>query len=211
MNTMNVLVEKNRTNMTRLLIVIFFCIALFDSSCNLKQKREKAIPEGSLWDCGEYAGAISNVDFALDSLGCTIDNEQIFSTPQIAELDSIIQKFEKETPNQIAIVTIDSSIATKEKFDSLIFTIDSLRDDNNSRGFPYETVIVISKSLKKVRISNCHLSTKLPADETKKIIDKFMLPKFDQGNYFDGTKNGLMALVQKIPLPLPIVFTRDIH
>jgi uncharacterized protein len=208
---MNVLVEKNKNNMTRLLMILFFCMALFGSACKLKQKREKEIPDGSLWDVGEYAESIFKNNFAIHSLGCTIDNEHIFTTSQILELDSMIHKFEKETTNQIAIVTIDSSIATKEKFDSLIFTIDSLRYDYSSKSFPYETVIAISKALKRVRISNCNLSTKLEADETNKIIDDFMLPQFEQGNYFEGTKNGLLALIQKIPTPRRIVFTRDVR
>ncbi len=206
---MNVLVEKNRNYMTRQFILLFFCMSLFNSACKQKHKSEKSIPESSLWDVGEYDGSISKHDFAIHSLGSTSDNEHIFSTVQISELDSIIHKFEKETTNQIAIVTLDSSVTTKEKFDSLVFTIDSLRYDNSSRSFPYETVVAIRKALKKVRISNSHLSTKLPADDTKKIIDDFMLPKFEQGNYFDGTKNGLMALVQKNPLPRRIVFTKE--
>jgi uncharacterized protein len=208
---MNVLVGKNKINMTRQLIIIFFCMTLFGSSCKLKQKRENAIPEGSLWDVGEYAESIFKNNFAIHSLGCTSDNEHIFSTDQITILDSIIHKFEKETTNQIAIVTIDSSVATKEKFDSLIFTIDSLRYDS-VESFPYETVIAISKKLKKIKISNfTNLGPYLPDTETKKIIDDFIFPQFEKENYFEGTKNGLLALIQKTPPPQRIVFTRDVR
>ncbi len=192
--------------MTRQLIILFFCIALFGSSCKLKQKREKEIPKGSLWDVGEYAESIFKNNFAIHSLGCTSDNEHIFTTDQISILDSILHKFEKETTNQIAIVTIDSSVTTKEKFDSLIFTIDSLRW-TSVESFPYETVIAVSKKLQKIKISDCaNLGPYLTDSETKKIIDDFIFPQFEQENYFEGTKNGLLALIQKTPPPRRFVF-----
>jgi uncharacterized protein len=34
--------------------------------------------------------------------------------------------------------------------------------------------------------------------ETKKIIDDIILPEFKKGNYFEGTKGGLLALMEKV-------------
>jgi uncharacterized membrane protein YgcG len=60
-------------------------------------------------------------------------------------------------------------------------------------------LIGISTGLRKIRINNGYgIETKLTDTETKKIINDFILPEFEKGNYFEGTKNGLLALMQKV-------------
>ena len=233
--------------MTRLLIILFFCTALFDISHGQKPKGKKSkeititkpvdskenpfkdttflnqlakvygdsvltivdsllkdtvflksIGDTSIFGYGEFASSQYKVHFPVRALGWTSDYEHIFSTDQISELDSIISLFEKETTNEIAIVTIDSSWTTKEKFDSLILTI-----ANNwgvgKKGINNGIVIGISTGLRKIRINNGYgIETKLTDAETKKIIDDIILPEFKKGNYFDGTKSGLLALMQKV-------------
>jgi hypothetical protein len=63
------------------------------------------------------------IPFIIKPLGWTSDYENVFSKEQISELDSMISDFEKQTENEIVIVTIDSSWTTEEKFDSLILSI----------------------------------------------------------------------------------------
>jgi uncharacterized membrane protein YgcG len=55
------------------------------------------------------------------------------------------------------------------------------------------------KGLRKIRINNGFgIETKLTDTDTKKIMDDIILPEFKKGNYFEGTKNGVLALMQKI-------------
>jgi uncharacterized protein len=157
-----------------------------------------SIGRNSLWDCGEFVSSAYKIHFPIKSLGSTSDYEHIFTSDQISELDSIISKFEKETTNEIAIVTIDSSWTTKERFDSLVLTI--ANDWGvGKKGINNGLVIGISTGLRKIRISNGYgIEAKLTDAETKKIIDDIILPEFKKGNYFIGTKNGLLALMLKV-------------
>ncbi len=233
--------------MTRLLIISFFCIALFDTSYGQKSKGKKSketvitktvdsnhnplqdtaflnqlakvygdsiltivdsllkdtaflksIGDTSVFGYGEFASSQYKVQLPIKPLGWISDYEHIFSDSQISELDSIISDFEKETANEIAIVTIESSWTTKEIFDSLTLAIANnwgigKKDKNNG------ILIGISTGLRKIRINNGYgIEAKLTDAETKKIIDDIILPEFKKGNYFEGTKNGILALMQKV-------------
>lgn len=232
--------------MPRLLIILFFCTALFDTSYGQKPKEKKSkatvitktveskenplqdtsflnefakvygdsvltivdsllqdtaflksIGDTSIFGYGEFASSKYKVQFPIKPLGWTSDFEHIFTEDQIFVLDSIICKFEKETTNEIAIVTIDSSWTTKESFDSLTLAIArnwgvGKKDKNNG------ILIGISTGLRKIRIQNGYgIETILSDTETKKIIDEIIIPEFKNGNYFEGAKNGLLALMQK--------------
>lgn len=233
--------------MSRLLITLFFCIALFDTSHGQKPKGKKSkdtvitktvdsnqnplqdtaflnqlakvygdsiltivdsllkdttflksIGDTSVFGYGEFASAQYKVQLPIKALGWINDYEHIFSDDQISELGSIISEFEKETTNEIAIITIESSWTTKESFDSLTLAI-----ANNwgvgKKGKNNGILIGISTGLRKIRINNGFgIETKLTDTDTKKIMDDIILPEFKKGNYFEGTKNGVLALMQKI-------------
>jgi uncharacterized protein len=131
-------------------------------------------------------------------LGWTSDYEKIFTKEQINELDSIIADFEKQSSNEIAIISIDSSWTTIEKFDNLTISIGEFwgvgkKDINNG------IVIGISKGLRKIRISIGYgIEEKLTDEETKKIINDIIIPYFKKGMYFEGTKKGLSSIMQEI-------------
>ncbi|MBG9378417.1 TPM domain-containing protein [Panacibacter sp. DH6] len=158
----------------------------------------KSIGDTSIFGYGEFAKAEYKIRFPARPLGWTSDFENIFTTNQINELDSTISNFEKETKNEIAIVTIDSSWTNKEEFDDFILTI-----ANNwgvgKKGLNNGITIGISTGLRKIRICNGYgIEEKLTDAETKKILDDLILPEFKKGNYFVGTKSGLLALMKKI-------------
>ena len=185
--------------MPRLIIILFFFIALFDAFCGQKPKG-KAFKETLV---NKTVDSLLRDPVLLDSipikaLGWTNDYEHIFSIDQISELDSIISAFEKETTNEIAIVTIERSLISKESFDSLTLAIAKnwgvgKKAKNNG------VLIGISTGLRMIRIQNGYgIEAKLTNAETKKIIDDIILPEFKKGDYFKGTKSGLLALMQKI-------------
>ena len=158
----------------------------------------KSIGDTSVFDYGEFGSSDYKVQFPVKALGWTSDFEHIFSSDEILELDNLISKFEKETTNEIAIVTIEISWTAKEKFDSLVLAI--ARDWGvGKKGINNGIVIGISTGLRKIRISSGYgIEAKLTDAETKKIIDDIILPEFKQGNYFTGVRNGLLALMQKV-------------
>ncbi len=233
--------------MIRLLIILFFCITLFDTSYGQKPEGKKSketvfaktvdnnlnplndtaflnqlakvygdsilkivdsllkdtaflksIGDSSIFGYGEFASSEYKFELPIKQIGCINDYEHIFSDDQISDLDSIISEFDKETKNEIAIVTIDSSWTTKESFDS--FTLAIAENWGVGKKVKNNGILIgISTGLRMIRINNGYgIEAKLTDAETKKIIDDIILPEFKKGNYFEGTKNGLLALMQKI-------------
>jgi len=140
----------------------------------------------------------SKIPYPLKPVGWTSDFEHILTINQIEILDSIIQDLERQTTIEIAIVTIDSSYILPESFDSLITSLGRLwgvgkKEKNNG------IIIGVSSGLRKIRISNGYgIEEKLSDEETKNIIDNNILPEFKQANYFEGLKQGLIAIIKKI-------------
>ncbi len=152
----------------------------------------------SLWNCGEFVSSQYKIPFPIKPLGWTNDYENIFTKGQIAELDSIISKFEKETTNEIAILTIDSSWTKEENFNSFILSIANYWGVGN-RNINNGILIGFSNGLKKIRIENGYgIEGRLSDNETQKIIDEIIVPEFKKGNCFDGIKKGLVTIMQKI-------------
>ncbi len=213
--------------MTRLLIILFLCTALFDTSYGQKPKGKKSketvitktvdskqnplqdtaflnqlakvygdsiltivdsllkdtaflksIGDTSVFGYGEFASSAYKIHFPIKALGWTSDFEHIFSSDQINELDSIISNFEKETTNEIAIVTIESSWTTKESFDSLTLAIAKnwgigKKDKNNG------ILIGICTGLRTIRIQNGYgieANMKIVTDSLRNRNPGFILP-----------------------------------
>jgi uncharacterized membrane protein YgcG len=128
--------------------------------------------------------------------GYVTDWENLFSAAQVAHLDSMVDNFSHQTGIQIAIVTIDSSMTSKEGFDSVIMKL------GNSWGVGQDSskgiVIGISNSLGIMRIQNgVGVSAVLPDAETQKIVDTDFLPEYEKGDYYQGTLTGLGIIMQK--------------
>lgn len=127
-----------------------------------------------------------------------IDYEKIFTEKDIQILDSIINICWKNAIADIAIVTIDGRHTDKAHFDQYVF--------NNLTGYAQGEygknngiVIAISKQLRQMRIENGYGIEKIMSDvATKKIIDEYFIPKFKYDNYFEGTLNGLNAIISHL-------------
>jgi uncharacterized protein len=130
--------------------------------------------------------------------GVINDFENLYSDAEEAVLDSLVTDVEKKTTVQIAVVTLDTTLTTKEDFDA--FTLKLANDwgvgkNNNNRG----VVIGISKGHRKLRIQNGFgIEAILTDEETKQIVDTAFIPGFREGNYYQGTVNGINALLHKL-------------
>jgi uncharacterized protein len=128
----------------------------------------------------------------------TNDYEGLFSDVEEQKLDSVISAFEIETTTQFCIVTLDTIHTSKEKFDDLALHITKTwgvgqKDKNNG------VTICISKGHRRIRICNGYGIEKILSDqETKTIIDKYFISKFRQGEYFLGTFEGLVAMIDTL-------------
>jgi uncharacterized protein len=169
------------------------CIAMLAcGQSNDKQNNSVNNPVGIQGTSNKFADNIPK------PTGYVNDYEKIFSENQEITLDSLIKAVEKQTTIEIAIVTLDSSQTTAEAFDDLTLKIAQQwgvgkKDKDNV------ILIGLSSSLRKIRIRNGYgIEKVLSSEETKKIIDIYLIPQFKKGNYFEGTRQGILALTDKL-------------
>jgi uncharacterized protein len=131
-----------------------------------------------------------------ESVGVVNDFEGIFTEKQKEELAKIITDFEKETSNEIAIITLKEIHPTYNDFDKYCFDISNYygvgkKEKDNG------LVIIFSTELRKIRINSGTQTENILTDEIcKEEVDK-IIPEFKKGNYFEGIKNCLLNLIQK--------------
>ena len=124
------------------------------------------------------------------------DFESLFSESEKQTLDSLLQDFEKRTSIQIAVLTIDTSMTTKDSLEAFTLKIGNSwgvgqKDKNNG------VVIGISQTYRKMSIQNGYGIEKILSDtETKEIIDTAFIPSFRDADYFKGTLTGLKSLMK---------------
>ncbi|WP_435263484.1 TPM domain-containing protein [Tenacibaculum sp. nBUS_03] len=124
------------------------------------------------------------------------DFEHIFDVEQLEKLTLMIREFEKNTTNQIAIVSIDS-IGKYTDFDKFAVDLSNyngigLKEKDNGLS------IVFSKNLRKIRISTGFGTEKILTDKIcKNIIDQTIIPEFKNGDYYNGIKKGMVELIAK--------------
>ena len=136
----------------------------------------------------------------------TNDYEGLFTDSEKQKLDSIISAFEKETTIQFCIVTLDTIYTSKEKFNDLALHIANtwgVGQKNKNNG----VIICISKGHRRIRICNGYGIEKILSDEeTKEIMDKYFISSFKQGEYFQGTLNGLIAMIAMLRQKIKVTF-----
>lgn len=130
--------------------------------------------------------------------GWVTDYEKLYTKEQIKTLNDLISKFEKETSNEIAIVSLDSLRVTDETFEDLSLRI-AQKWGIGKAGKDNGIVIVISKQYRKIRIQNGNgIEKKISDQETKVILNHYFIPDFKNNNYYSGTINGVLALMKKL-------------
>jgi uncharacterized protein len=124
------------------------------------------------------------------------DFEFVFTVEQLEKLTLMIREFEKNTTNQIAIVSIES-IGKYTDFDKFAIDLSNyngigLKEKDNGLS------IVFSKNLRKIRISTGYGTENILTDEIcKNIIDQTIIPEFKNGDYYNGIEKGMAELIAK--------------
>lgn len=128
----------------------------------------------------------------------TNDFAGIFTNSEVLTLDSIVIAYEKSTTIEIVIVTFDSTWITKDNFDKFVLKIHNswgVGKVGSNNGI----VIGICTGLRRIRISNGYgIENKISDEETKKIMDHFIIPEFRKANFFEGIRKGLLALISRL-------------
>ena len=123
--------------------------------------------------------------------GFVNDFENIFESHEKFGLKSSTQSFQKQTSIGIIIVTIDSIAPYKDIYD---YSLALAKDANIGC-----VLIVVSKKIRKIQIQNCDpILEKLTDDETKLIIENFIIPEFKKDNYYKGLLNGIAEIKKEL-------------
>ena len=129
--------------------------------------------------------------------GAINDFGNIYSDKEEQILDSLIRRFEAKTSIEVKVVSLDSSMTTVEGFNSYILRLANTWNVGKKQGKDNGVLIGISRDFQRVRITNGLGVEKVLTDlHTRKILDDTMFPLFRQGNYFEGTRLGLMELIK---------------
>ena len=130
--------------------------------------------------------------------GFVNDFENLYTIKEQKLLDSLLVACETETTIQMAVVTIDTTMTTKNNLDDFTLKLANtwgIGHKNKNNGI----VIGISKGHRKMRIQNGHGTEQTLSDsETKQIVEDNFIAHFKKGEYFEGTREGIESLFAKL-------------
>ena len=177
----------------RLLIQPFvFCVFMCLIACN----RNKHMDKSTFFFQKIDNEIITDSNFEIPKpLGWTNDYADLFTDEEIVYLDSLSANYEKKTSVEIAIVTIPSFLVSEADFEP--YTLSILNEWGIGKAEKNNGILIaIAPKYGRLRIQNGFGIKKfLSNEETKKIIDSVFVPHFSEEGYFEGTKQGIEAIV----------------
>jgi uncharacterized protein len=177
---------------------VFVTIPVNKSAIDSLQKKYPELKPGQLKQQGEFVDSSIKMTVPLQPKGRVSDFTGLFTSQQVASLDSMLHIYQQQTSNEIAIVTIDSAWTTRDKFDNFIMRLHNYwgvgtKVKNNG------ILIGICPGYKTIRISNGYgIEAKMTDGETKVIIDEVMVPLFKQNQFFEGVQKGIEAIKKQL-------------
>lgn len=180
------------------IIFTFFISLFFFSLYASGQPVPNYIPYRTMTPNELHAYRQSIWDTLPAAVGWVNDFEGLYDRTQEDSIERILEHFERKTTIEIAIVTVDSNMVAKDKFDEFTYRllkIWGIGKISKSNGI----VICICKDYRKLFIScDFGIDNYMNEYDKYKIINKYMVPSFQKNNYFLGTLNGLNAILDKI-------------
>ena len=133
-----------------------------------------------------------------EPVGLVNDFEKLFTEPETKTLDSLIMVIHNITSVQIAIITIDSNMINKDQVED--FTKETFKSWGMQVNGQFNGILIgLSNASKKLRIENGTGVEQVLSDyEIKGIIDNTFIPYLKDDKYYEGTINGLVAIMNKL-------------
>lgn len=135
---------------------------------------------------------------SLPAIGWVNDFGGLFSSNEEDSLESMLQHFEKETTVEIAIVTVDSNMVQKNRFNDFsdhllkVWGVGKFAKKNG-------IVICISRDYRQLYVSTgAGIINYMDDGEKFRIIAQNFIPSFNEYRYFDGTLSGLNELMDRV-------------
>ena len=130
-------------------------------------------------------------------VGFVNDFENLLSIEEVTKLETLLIDYEKQTSNEIVIITI-SEIANGTNFNDYALDL-SKNWGVGKRGKDNGLVLVISNQLGRIRICTGIGLEKILTDEIcDKILQENMISNFKNGEIYTGIKSGINALIEKL-------------
>jgi uncharacterized protein len=123
------------------------------------------------------------------------DFDSLFTQQQRVSLDSMLGKYDTA---QIVVATVDSSYFAPgdiEEFSLRLFNTWGIGDSTTHNGI----LICICLDYRQLRIQNgLGIENIITNEETKRIIDTAILPRFKEGKFYEGVISGITGLKEII-------------
>ena len=132
------------------------------------------------------------------AIGWVNDYGDLFTDPQERSLEKILEHFEQATSVEICVVTIDSNMVSQDNFNEFSYRLMKkwgIGKITKSNGI----VICICKDYRRICVTTDFGIDKYVSEfEKNKLINRDFAPYFAKNDYYDGTYNGLNALLTRI-------------
>ena len=178
------------------LFTLSFLLCLFAQESCVSQDTISKPPSTRLHISKERSDSLAT--HIPQARGLINDYAKLFTENQIRVLDSLVRAYEKMTTVEIVVATVDSTMVTDQDFEDyslVMLRIWGVGKKEKNNGI----LIVISPDFRKMRIQNGYGIEKVLSDaETKQIIDSFFIPKFKDAKFFEGTRDGIIAITNKL-------------
>jgi uncharacterized protein len=180
------------------IIVITICSFAFPKEINA-QSQDGLLAENVNFS-PKNTEALSNShsdNFKPIKLDYVSDYENIYTEDELQFLKLLVMDFEKKTSIQINIVTFDFSMIVKNDSSAVAFSFpDSLYTEENGNN---KIIVKICVDRRMIQIDGIDKTSKLISPHrSKKIINSAFLPFFEKRKIFEGSINGLKALMREL-------------
>lgn len=164
-------------------ILLILILAFFALGCKFKNEKLDAKVEKT----------VQNLQFPKP-LGYVSDFEKTLTDKEIEDLTKRLSDYEKQTSNQIAIVSISDNL-TENNFDQYAIDLSNhwkIGTSEKNNGL----TIIYSKKLRKVKICTGEGAEKiLTNDICEKVLNEKIIPEFKNGNYYQGLDNDITEFI----------------
>lgn len=142
------------------------------------------------------------------------DMERSYSPDQLENLDTLLSNFEKRTNVKIKLVTVDDLYAKSYKFDEIVEQIGtyklnkkSLEDSKTRTSYNFILILVTQWGRRAQVYSELpyhKIGIVLDNKESNSIFREASYPLWNNQQFYEGTVNGLEALLEKISQKLQL-------
>ncbi len=140
----------------------------------------------------------NNKDSVSGAFDYVNDYENIYTERETQFLSMLIADFEKETSIKIVMITFDSTMIERNDSDNSSFSF--LGDHINQGAMESDKVFIeicISQRMMQIE-SNVDMNRLISPHESKRIINNSFVPYFKKKQIFEGSLNGLKALMKQL-------------